>query len=298
MFYISLLSGLGNWEHIHKINRWSTKKSKYQLQRDHLDGRQKLHHTYCSIKSNLICTILSKDIEGHNSSSMDVPLGDQVAFQLPLQTVVIPPQDVVGDVEVDVVVELPAGDVEEPVEIASPRHPEGWRQWRGQPPRLNKKVVNLQGWTKTFMRRKMLLYLESSVGMLENLCTWKNLLLGVHSPRNNQPLEQKKTIYVIFLGETFCRFVSYIPHAWSTLAPFSSGRCLVVTCNTTIPDIFQCCWPGLPTRPALWPVIETCQTQKVSLASPHSQQDLSSDGAGNHQWWPQWTGQSTKKSEI
>ena len=69
---------------------------------------------------------------------MDVPLGDQVAFQLPLQTVVIPPQDVVGDVEVDVVVELAAGDVEEPVEVASPRHPEGGRQWRGQPPRLNK----------------------------------------------------------------------------------------------------------------------------------------------------------------
>ena len=77
------------------------------------------------IEFNLICTILSKDIEGHNSSSMDVPLGDQVAFQLPLQTVVIPPQDVVGDVEVDVVVELTAGDVEEPIEIASPRHPEG-----------------------------------------------------------------------------------------------------------------------------------------------------------------------------
>ena len=71
---------------------------------------------------------------------MDVPLGDQVAFQLPLQTVVIPPQDVVGDVEVDVVVELPAGDVEEPVEIASPRHPEGGWQWRGQPPRLDKKI--------------------------------------------------------------------------------------------------------------------------------------------------------------
>ena len=94
---------------------------------------------------------------------MDVPLGDQVPFQLPLQTVVIPPQDVVGDVEVDVVVELTAGDVEEPVEIASPRHPEGGRQWCGQPPRLDKKLH--------FMREKMLLYLESSVGMLENLCT-------------------------------------------------------------------------------------------------------------------------------
>ena len=94
---------------------------------------------------------------------MNVPLGDQVAFQLPLQTVVIPPQDVVGDVEVDVVVELPAGDVEEPVEVASPRHPEGGRQWRGQPPRLNKKLH--------FMGEKMILYLDSSVGMLENLCT-------------------------------------------------------------------------------------------------------------------------------
>ena len=69
---------------------------------------------------------------------MDVPLGDHVPGHLPVQVVVVPPQDLVGDVEVVVVVKLAAGDVEEPVEIAPLRQPEGGRKWCGEPPRLEK----------------------------------------------------------------------------------------------------------------------------------------------------------------
>ena len=69
---------------------------------------------------------------------MDVPPGDHVTLQLPLQVVVVPPQDLVGDVEAGVVVKLAPGEVEVPIEIASLRQPEGGRKRCGQPPRLEK----------------------------------------------------------------------------------------------------------------------------------------------------------------
>ena len=77
---------------------------------------------------------------------------------------------------------------------------------------------------------KMLLHLESSVGMLKNLCTWQNLLQGIETPGDNQPLKGVILANDRFLEQTFSCLLSYIPHAWSTRAPFSSGRCLVVTC--------------------------------------------------------------------
>ena len=86
---------------------------------------------------NLISAI-QKEIEGYNCSSVDVPLGDHVAHHLPVQVVVVPPQDLVGDVEAEVVVKLAAGEVEVPVEIAPLRQPEGGRKWCGEPPRLEK----------------------------------------------------------------------------------------------------------------------------------------------------------------
>ena len=69
---------------------------------------------------------------------MDVPLGDHVTLQLPLQVVVVPPQDLVGDVEVVVVVKLASGEVEVSIEIAPLCQPQSGGKWRGQPPRLNK----------------------------------------------------------------------------------------------------------------------------------------------------------------
>ena len=94
---------------------------------------------------------------------MDVPLGDHVTFQLPFKVVMIPPQDLVGDVEALVVVKLTSRDVEVPVEITPLCQPEGGRQWCCKFPGLKKSCNHAI--------MKMQLYLESSVGMLENLCT-------------------------------------------------------------------------------------------------------------------------------
>ena len=58
---------------------------------------------------------------------MDVPLGDHVTLQLPFKVVMIPPQDLVGDVEAMVVVKLTSRDVEISVEIVPLRQPEGGR---------------------------------------------------------------------------------------------------------------------------------------------------------------------------
>ena len=69
---------------------------------------------------------------------MDVPLGDHLTHHLPLQVVMLPPQDLGADVEAVVVVKLAPGEVEVPVEIAPLRQPEGGRKWCGQPPRLEK----------------------------------------------------------------------------------------------------------------------------------------------------------------
>ena len=93
---------------------------------------------YCSEGFNIIGAILGKEIQRYNCSSVDVPLGDHVTRQLPLQVLVVPLQDLVGDVEAVVVVKLPSGEVKVPVEIAPLRQPEGGREWCGQPPRLNK----------------------------------------------------------------------------------------------------------------------------------------------------------------
>ena len=56
----------------------------------------------------------------------DVPLGGHVAGNLPQQDVMVPSQDLLGDVVALVawgVVELTTRDVKIPVEIASPGHP-------------------------------------------------------------------------------------------------------------------------------------------------------------------------------
>ena len=58
---------------------------------------------------------------------MDVPLDEHVTLQLPFQVVMIPPQDLVGDVEAVVVVKLTSRDVEISVEIVPLRQPEGGR---------------------------------------------------------------------------------------------------------------------------------------------------------------------------
>ena len=58
---------------------------------------------------------------------MDVPLDEHVTLQLPFQVVMIPPQDLVGDVEAVVVVKLTSRDVEISIEIVPLRQPEGGR---------------------------------------------------------------------------------------------------------------------------------------------------------------------------
>ena len=108
-------------------------------------------------------TIFRKLSQWYNCSSVDVPLDEHVTLQLPFQVVMIPPQDLVGDVEAVVVVKLTSGEVEVPVEIATLCHPEcGW-EWCRQFPRLNNSCNNVT--------IKLELHLESSIGMLENLCT-------------------------------------------------------------------------------------------------------------------------------
>ena len=74
-------------------------------------------------------TIFRKKIQWYNCSSVDVPLGDHVTFQLPFQIVMIPPQDVLGDVEAVVVVKLTSRDMEISVEIVPLCQPEGGRKW-------------------------------------------------------------------------------------------------------------------------------------------------------------------------
>ena len=89
-------------------------------------SKNNLAFVWYSNRFNLISAIFGKDIEGHNCSSMDVPLGGHVAGNLPQQVVMIPSQDLLGDVVALVawgVVELTTGDVKIPVEIASPGHP-------------------------------------------------------------------------------------------------------------------------------------------------------------------------------
>ena len=103
---------------------------------------------------------------------MDVPLDEHVTLQLPFQVVMIPPQDLVGDVEAVVVVKLTSGEVEVPVEIATLCHPECGREWCRQFPRLNNScnVIMLNNSCNN-LTIKLELHLESSIGMLENLCT-------------------------------------------------------------------------------------------------------------------------------